>query len=128
MSISAHASAFATAEKTPPFKLDTIDKLSGSANWKGWSVIITHYFRVTKTLGVVDGSIPKTGTAKEQEEWEQVDNAATLVFLTTIDQSIMHLIDPATMTSKQIWDTLKANYSATSTLTSFVKFKQYVVV
>ena len=69
MSISAHASAFATAEKTPSFKLDTIDKLSGSANWKGWSVIITHYFRVTKTLGVVDGSIPKTGTAKEQEEW-----------------------------------------------------------
>lgn len=42
-----------------------------------------------------------------------------------LDKSILHLVDPNTQTVKEMMDVLKANYSATSTLFSFTKFRQY---
>lgn len=50
---------------------------------------------------------------------------AKLILITTVDHSLHHLLDNNSLTAANIWATLKSNYSAITTLASFVKFWAY---
>lgn len=62
------ASVFSKVENALSVRLDQVDKLTGLANYKTWSLIVWQYMIATDTLGIINGTIlkPAAGTADKQ--------------------------------------------------------------
>lgn len=107
-------------------KPETIPKLTGASTWKTWSTLFIQYLRTMGAENLVNPSLTKPAAGDADEaDWYRADAAVTMILLTTIDPSLHHLINHETDSAAEIFAKLKANYSATTTLSSFLKFKQY---
>ena len=107
-------------------KIDALPKLVGASNWKTWNLLVTQFLRIHGAIDLINPSLTKPSQADaDYNAWVQADANVTLIFLTTVDTSLHHLIDADNESAAQIYSKLKANYAATTTLSSFLKFKQY---
>ncbi|GJE99425.1 hypothetical protein PsYK624_156870 [Phanerochaete sordida] len=123
---SASMSAFAKASAVPAIRLEQMEKLKGSSNYQQWSLLMMRYFQATKTWPIINGTLPCPDNASsDRESWEQVDAASCFVLTNVLDPSLLHLVNDPDLTAAAIWKKLCDNYSSTSTMAAFTKFKQY---
>ena len=129
-SASAVTSSISSASKftAPSTSTARIPKLAGLTNYVSWSLILERYLRAHKLWSVVSGTYPKPddkASQDELDEWEQANDSAVFTIISTLDESVIHLTADLNKTAKEIWTSIKDTYVSTSTLASFLKFKEY---
>ncbi|EKM59815.1 uncharacterized protein PHACADRAFT_192191 [Phanerochaete carnosa HHB-10118-sp] len=121
------ASAFASAFSLLSMKVDVIGKLKGPTNYYRWSLMMKQYFIAactcdgTETKPVISGTV----TAADLEAWENTNNYARFYIITTLSDELLHFAEKMDITTAALWKKLKDNYTTTTTMSAFVKFRAY---